>query len=111
MDKRLPRRSNMAVQAGQPLTSPLIKPCMDKSTDDDTKGVNNTHREDGEEAIKRTSKVVPIDGGARNHESVESVAPDPDKDATGKDEKSSEVFDEFLEGIKDRNIANQGKGV
>ena len=30
----------------------------------------NRHREDGEEAIKRTSKVVPMDAG-RNSESVQ----------------------------------------
>jgi hypothetical protein len=43
--------------------------CMEKSTKRAVDRVNN-HREDGEEAIKRTSKVVPIDAG-RNGESVQ----------------------------------------
>ena len=34
----------------------------------------NRHREDGEEAVKRTSKVVPLDAG-ENSESVQ-VAPE-----------------------------------
>lgn len=32
----------------------------------------NNHREDGEEAIKRTSKVVPIDSG-KDNESVQAT--------------------------------------
>jgi hypothetical protein len=79
---------------------------MDKSSDDSAKKVNS-HREDGEDAIKRASKVVPIDGGAKTTESVENVAPDPDESETGKDEKSSEVFDRFLDQVKEKNIANR----
>jgi hypothetical protein len=41
-----------------------------KSAADDV----NRHREDGEEAIKRTSQVVPLDAG-KNSESVQ-VSPD-----------------------------------
>jgi hypothetical protein len=79
---------------------------MDKSIDDPTKKVNN-HREDGEQAIKRTSKAVPIDGSAKQQESVESVSPDPNKSETVKDKKSSEVFDQFLDKVKERNMANR----
>src|SRR5438045_931871 len=84
------------------LPSPIHRIVMDKPTDSAAKTVNN-HREDGEELIKRTSNVVPIDGGAKKNESVENVAPDPDKVRTGKDENSSEVFNEFLDGIKEKN--------
>jgi hypothetical protein len=35
---------------------------MDETTKDAAQKVHN-HREDGEEAVKRTSKVVPIDAG------------------------------------------------
>lgn len=79
---------------------------MGKSTDDTTNKVSN-HREDGEEAIKRASKVVPIDGGTKKEESVENVAPDPNKAGIEKEEKSSEIFDPFLKGMKDRNVANR----
>ena len=47
----------------------------------------NRHREDGEEAIKRTSKVVPIHSG-ENHESVQ-VASD-----TKQEKEKSEASDE-----------------
>ena len=75
---------------------------MDKSSDDAAKKVHN-HREDGEESIKRTSKVVPIDGGVKKQERVENSTP-PEKD-----KESSEVFDQFLDKMKARNVANRKK--
>ena len=65
---------------------------MKNSKDDAAKKVN-IHREDGEESLKRTSNVVPIDGGKKAQESVENVAP----------EKSNEAFKEFLDEIKEKN--------
>jgi len=65
---------------------------MKNSKDDAAKKVN-THREDGEEALKRTSKVLPIDGGKKNPKSVENVAP----------EKLNKAFKEFLHEIKGKN--------
>lgn len=44
----------------------------------------NKHREDGEEAIKRTSNVVPIDSG-KNREGVQVT---PDSEARSEKEKS-----------------------
>ncbi len=46
----------------------------------------NKHREDGEEAIKRTSNVVPIDAG-KNRASVQvsrESKPQPEKRKTGR---------------------------
>jgi hypothetical protein len=50
-----------------------------KNSNDDSARKVNTHREDGEEALSRTSKVVPIDGGKKEQESVENVAPEKSK--------------------------------
>jgi hypothetical protein len=51
---------------------------MKKSSEDAAKKVTN-HREDGEEAIKRTSKVMPIDGGRKKNTSVNPTPPEPKK--------------------------------
>jgi|SoiMetStandDraft_5_1073268.scaffolds.fasta_scaffold4381383_2 hypothetical protein len=51
---------------------------MKNSNDGPAKKVN-THREDGEEALERTSKVVPIDGGKKDQERVENVPPEKSK--------------------------------
>ncbi len=82
---------------------------MAKATDDAANKVHS-HREDGEEAIKKISKVVPIDGGAKE-QSVENISPDPNRSGPTNHAPSSEVFDDFLEGIKDRNVANRKKGI
>jgi hypothetical protein len=47
---------------------------MEKSTKDAAQQVND-HREDGEEAIKKTSKVMPI--GDRTNKGTGSVNPEP----------------------------------
>ena len=60
----------------------------------------NTHREDGEEALRKISKVVAIDGGREDQEGVENVAPDQDKS----DEESNEALSEFLDEIKEKNL-------
>lgn len=52
---------------------------MEKSVKETVDKVNN-HREDGEEAIKRTSKVMPIDKRAideRANKATGSVTPEP----------------------------------
>lgn len=48
----------------------------------------NKHREDGEEAIKRTSNVVPIDSG-KSHEGVQVTAdpkPHPEREKSERNE-------------------------
>jgi len=51
-----------------------------------------------EEALRKTSKVAAIDGGKKDQESVENLAPDLDKS----NEESNEALSGFLDEIKEK---------
>jgi hypothetical protein len=75
--------------SGPPLIG--IKISMKSSKDDAAEKVD-AHREDGEQVLRRTSEVVPIDDGSKP-ERVENVPP----------EKSNEALNDFLDEIKEKN--------
>jgi hypothetical protein len=66
----------MSLESSQPLLFPIHQTSMEKSVKKAVDKVNN-HREDGEQAIHRTSKVVPID--ERTKKGTGSVTPEPSK--------------------------------